>query len=75
MIRFGTTFSRLFIILSIGVTLFLRFYLEPQLQGNMIISIGLGAFALIFLYALIKSGLLNPGWFRFEKDYANKEAS
>lgn len=45
------------------VTLFLRFYLEPQLNGHIILSVALGLFALLFLWALIKSKVLNPTFF------------
>lgn len=44
-------------------TLFLRLFLEPQLDGHMILSIAIGLFALLFLWALIKSKILNPTFF------------
>jgi hypothetical protein len=67
--RLGKNISRAIIVLYLAATLLVRFILEPQLAGNMVISIALGAFALLFLYALVKSGILNPQWFTFEKDY------
>ncbi len=61
------TISRIIVVLYIGGTLFIRFLLEPQLQGRFVYSIALGLFALLFLYALIKSRLLRPNWFGFEQ--------
>jgi len=60
------TLSRIFVVLYIGITLFLRFMFEPQLQGRFFYSIILGIIALLFLYALIKSRILRPNWFGFE---------
>ncbi len=42
-------------------TLFIRFWIEPQLLGNLWLSIALGLFALLFLWALIKTKILQPG--------------
>lgn len=44
-------------------TLFLRLFLEPQLDGRWLLSVALGAFCLLFLWALIKSKVLNPTFF------------
>jgi hypothetical protein len=52
--------SDLFIALYVLATLGLRFYLEPQLQGNFLLSVAIGAFALLFLWALIKAKILRP---------------
>ncbi|MEL6660871.1 MAG: hypothetical protein AAFY48_04435 [Bacteroidota bacterium] len=54
-----------FIAIYLTITLGLRFFLEPQLQGFYLISLGLGAFALLFLWALIKSKMLRPSYFGF----------
>ena len=54
-----------FITIYLTITLALRFILEPQLQGFYLISLGLGAFALLFLWALIKSKMLRPSYFGF----------
>jgi hypothetical protein len=59
--------SILFIIVYLMGTLFLRFVIEFQLQGAFLISLALGAFCLLFLWAMIRSGFLNPGWFNWEK--------
>ncbi|MCB0636407.1 MAG: hypothetical protein KDC54_07300 [Lewinella sp.] len=48
-------------------TLYLRFMLEPQLNGHFLVSIALGAFALLFLWALVKSKVLNPTFFGMYK--------
>lgn len=58
--RLGRLPSNIFIILYVLATFLLRFFLEPQLQGHVLISIGIGAFALLFLWALIKVKFLNP---------------
>lgn len=56
----NATTSNVFIVLYTALTLLVRILLEPQLQGQYLISIGMGAFALLFLWALIKSGILRP---------------
>jgi|APTNR8051073442_1049403.scaffolds.fasta_scaffold00229_4 hypothetical protein len=55
--------SDVFVTLYIAATLYLRFVLEPQLQGRYFISLALGAFALLFLWALIKSRFIRPTFF------------
>ncbi len=67
MVRFslGSAASDWFIAVYLTVTLGLRFILEPQLQGFYLLSLGLGAFALLFLWALIKSKILRPTYFGF----------
>lgn len=44
-------------------TLFIRLLLEPQLNGHYLISVALGAFGLLFLWALVKAKILNPSFF------------
>lgn len=44
-------------------TLFLRILLEPQLNGHYFFSVALGAFGLLFLWALVKAKVLNPSFF------------
>lgn len=60
--------SDVFVTLYVITTLFLRIYLEPQLNGNFIISLGLGLFALLFLWALAKSKIINPSFLRTNED-------
>ncbi len=67
-LRFSTLFSDIFLIVYIMGTLILRFFLEPQLQGNFLISVGLGAFALLFAWALIKVRVLNPSIFNLGRE-------
>ena len=55
--------SDIFVVVYLGATLFIRFVLEPQLGGHLLISVGIGLFALLFLWALSKSKLINPSWF------------
>ena len=62
-LQLGRKASDVFVVVYIAGTLLLRFFLEPQLQGRFLISIALGAFALLFLWALAKSKLINPSWF------------
>jgi hypothetical protein len=61
----GPKASDWFIAAYLTLTLALRFYLEPQLQSFYVISVGLGLFALLFLWALVKSGFLQPTFFGF----------
>lgn len=56
----GPAASNVVVVLYVLGTLLIRFLLEPQLQGRFIISLVLGAFALLFLWAMIKSKVLNP---------------
>jgi len=58
--KLGSTASNILVVLYVFGTLLMRFLLEPQLQGRFIISLAMGAFALLFLWAMIKSKLLNP---------------
>lgn len=62
-IGLGRKASDVFVIIYILVTLYIRFHLEPQLGGHFLISIALGLFALLFLWALSKSKLIDPSWF------------
>lgn len=59
-IRLGRITSDIFLIIYIMGTLALRFYLEPQLNGRFLISLSIGVFALLFLWALIRVKVLNP---------------
>ena len=61
--QLGEKASDLFVIIYILTTLWLRFKLEAQLNGHFLASVGLGAFALLFLWALNKSKFINPSWF------------
>lgn len=54
-------------VLYIFGTLFIRFLIEEQFQGYFLLSIFLGGMLLLFLWALIKSDVLNPEWFSFEE--------
>lgn len=55
--------SDVFVTLYLAATLYFRFLLEPQIQGHYLVSLGLGAFALLFLWALTKSKIINPSFF------------
>jgi len=59
-----TTFSNIIVVVYLLGTLFLRLILEPQMQGNFLLSIALGVFALLFLWALVKSKVLRPTLFK-----------
>lgn len=59
--------SRVFIILFLGATLFVRMWFESGLAGHYWVSLVTGGLCLLFLWALIKSGILRPGWFSWEK--------
>lgn len=59
----GQKASDIFVLIYLGITLYLRFVLESQFQGRYLISIALGVFALLFLWALSSSKIINPSWF------------
>ena len=61
-----STFSNIFVIAYLLGTLYFRMLLEPQLYGHYLISMGLGAFALLFLWALIKSRIIRPTMLDFK---------
>ncbi len=60
--------SQIIVLLYLAVTFGLRFTFESQLAGHYWVSLMTGALGLLLLYALVKSGFLNPGWFWFEKE-------
>ena len=62
-LQLGQKASDIFVLIYIFGTLFIRFRLEEQLNGHILASVGLGAFALLFLWALNKSKYINPTWF------------
>jgi len=55
--------SDVFVVIYVLVTLYIRFILEPQLGGHILISLAIGLFALLFLWALTKSKIIKPSWF------------
>ncbi|MEM6698896.1 MAG: hypothetical protein AAF599_10900 [Bacteroidota bacterium] len=59
--------SDLFVTFYVMATLFFRFQLESQLNGSFLVSIALGGFALLFLWALHKVGFIQPSWFGLYK--------
>jgi low temperature requirement protein LtrA len=63
----NVTISNIFVVVYAALTLIVRIMLEPQLQGQYLISIGMGVFALLFLWALIKSGFVKPTILGLEK--------
>ncbi|HRD80052.1 MAG: hypothetical protein IAE84_18600 [Saprospiraceae bacterium] len=56
----GPSASNVVVVLYVFGTLLMRFLLEQQLQGRFVISLAMGAFALLFLWAMIRSKVLNP---------------
>jgi hypothetical protein len=62
-LQLGKKASDVFVVIYILITLWLRFQIEAQLNGHYLISVALGAFALLFLWALNKSNYINPSWF------------
>ena len=58
----------LFISVYLFATLFVRFQLEGQLHGRYAISMFIGGFGLLFLWALIKSKFLSPNYFGLLKE-------
>lgn len=67
MFQIGKNASRLLVWAYLLASLLLRMFIEPQLQGIWLLSLAFGVFGLLFLYALLRGGVLNPGWFSFEK--------
>ena len=67
-LQLGKKASDWFVAIYILATLFGRMWIEPQLQGHPFISIGLGIFALVFLWALYKIKFINPGWFGLKRE-------
>ncbi|MEM0993755.1 MAG: hypothetical protein AAF847_13890 [Bacteroidota bacterium] len=65
--RLGKIASDIFVTFYVLLTLFFRFQLEAQLQGQFLLSIALGAFALLFLWALYRIGFIQPTWFGLHK--------
>ena len=63
-----------FVTLYVLATLWGRFLLESQLQGHSLISIGIGAFSLLFIWALMKSKFINPSFFGMYEPHEQEEA-
>ncbi len=61
--QIGPRLSNILVTLYLLSTLALRFYLEPQLQGEILASVGIGLFSLFSLWALIKGKVLQPSFF------------
>lgn len=61
-LQFGEKWSNLLVAIYLLATMYIRFLVEPQLKGNFLVSVALGALALLFLWALMKSKILNPSF-------------
>jgi len=62
-IQLGPKISDIFVAIYLTATLAFRFYLEPQFNGFIVVSLLFGGFMLLFLWALVKTKFLNPNWF------------
>lgn len=62
-LRLNPLASDIFIAVYIALTLLGRLYIEPMLNGNFLVSIFLGLFALLVIWVLVKIKFLNPNWF------------
>lgn len=71
-LKLGQKASDVFVVVYIMITLYVRFIFEPQLSGHIFISIAIGLFALLFLWALNKSNFINPSWFGLLGDKKTK---
>lgn len=71
-LRLNPLASDIFIAIYIVITLLGRFYIEPMLSGNFLVSIFLGLFALVVIWALVKLKFLNPNWFGLINNTKNK---
>jgi hypothetical protein len=65
-LQLNRTISRIFVILYLGSTFIWRFLFEAELLGSVLMSMVIGIFFLLFLWALIKAKIINPEWFWFE---------
>ncbi|GAB5551301.1 MAG: hypothetical protein Sapg2KO_08920 [Saprospiraceae bacterium] len=61
-LQLNTFWSNIFVVTYILGTMYVRFLIEPQLNGNVLVSVALGLFALIFLWALSKSKCIKPSF-------------
>ena len=52
--------SNIVLVIYIGLTLLFRFFIQPHLGDHYLISVGLGLFSLLFLWAMIKSKCIRP---------------
>lgn len=62
-LKLGSKISNLIVVVYVIATLLARFYLEPQINNNYVISILIGLFSLLFIWALIKIKFINPTLF------------
>ncbi|MEO0894974.1 MAG: hypothetical protein AAFY71_01045 [Bacteroidota bacterium] len=73
-LRIGRKLSQLIVVIYLGITFGLRYMNESYMTSHYWMSIISGLIFLIILYAFIKTGILNPGWFWFEKEPEGGEA-
>jgi len=73
--KLGFIASDIFVCIYIMITLFARVYVEPQLNGNYFISIAIGAFLMLLLWALVKVKFITPTWFGLMGDTRPSEES
>lgn len=71
--RLNQFWSRLFVIVYLVATLMLRIAYESELGKYWWISLVTGFLALLFIWALGKSGTITTGWFWFEKYPVSEE--
>jgi len=65
--------SQVIVVLYLAATFSLRFFFESQLNGHYWVSLLTGGLCLLFLWALIKGQVLNPGWFWFEAEFKQEK--
>lgn len=71
--RLNRPISQVIVVLYLAATFSLRFFFEAQLNGLYWVSLITGGLCLLFLWALIKGKVLNPGWFWFEEEFVNEK--
>jgi len=64
--KIGTLPSNIIVAIYLMATLYVRFVIEPQFNNSFIASIAIGAFMLLFLWAMIRIRLLNPSFYHYE---------
>ncbi|MDP5168701.1 MAG: hypothetical protein NWR72_00530 [Bacteroidia bacterium] len=71
--KLNQIWSRRIIIAYLVITLGIRIFYESELGSYFWISFFTGFLSLLFLWALVKSGYLNPNWFWFENQQKGGE--
>lgn len=69
--KIGRLASNIIVAIYLAATLYVRFIVEPQFNNNFLVSIGIGALMLLFLWALIRIKFLNPSFYNYQSEAAS----